>query len=102
MNMRRIVTDFGMSNFRSRVRHSMQRVKSSASWPEELIIVSSALFVGLGTGLGAVIFIWLFRQIYLAAQASWPFQHRRARRDWFHSGHIPGHGPLRSARWLHD
>ena len=27
--------------------------------PEELIIVTTALFVGLGTGLGAVVFIWM-------------------------------------------
>lgn len=31
--------------------------------PEELIIVTTALFVGLGTGLGAVAFIWLLARI---------------------------------------
>ncbi len=33
--------------------------------PEEFIIVGSALLIGLGTGLGAVIFIWLLGQINL-------------------------------------
>ncbi|MCB0125183.1 MAG: chloride channel protein, partial [Caldilineaceae bacterium] len=31
--------------------------------PEEIVIVGSALVIGLGTGLGAVIFIWLLGQI---------------------------------------
>ncbi|MEZ4677605.1 MAG: chloride channel protein [Caldilineaceae bacterium] len=31
--------------------------------PEEFIIVGSALLIGLGTGLGAVIFIWMLGQI---------------------------------------
>ncbi|MEZ4657539.1 MAG: chloride channel protein [Caldilineaceae bacterium] len=31
--------------------------------PEELIIVTTALFVGLGTGLGAVAFIWMLARI---------------------------------------
>ncbi len=33
--------------------------------PEEVIIISSALVIGLGTGLGAVTFIWMLEQINL-------------------------------------
>ena len=31
--------------------------------PEEIVVVTTALVVGIGTGLGAVIFIWLLQQI---------------------------------------
>ena len=36
--------------------------------PEEIVLILSALLIGAGTGLGAVIFIWLLRQINLLAR----------------------------------
>lgn len=36
--------------------------------PDSLVLVTSALFVGAGTGLGAVVFIWLLGQISALAQ----------------------------------
>ena len=36
--------------------------------PEEVVLILSALFVGAGTGLGAVVFVWLLKQINQLAQ----------------------------------
>ncbi len=41
----------------------MRRYFDQLQPPDSLVLVTVALFVGAGTGLGAVIFIWLLRQI---------------------------------------
>lgn len=46
-----------------RIRTALVGLMERLSIPEEIIVVGSALLVGLGTGIGAVIFIWLLGQI---------------------------------------
>ena len=46
-----------------RLRQSLLDIRYGTAWPEEIIIVSSALVVGLGTGLGAAFFIRLLAEI---------------------------------------
>ncbi|RME09880.1 MAG: chloride channel protein, partial [Ardenticatenia bacterium] len=43
----------------------IERLAAIARWhpPEEVILLSTAVFVGIGTGYGAVVFIWLIQQI---------------------------------------
>jgi CIC family chloride channel protein len=46
-----------------RLRTAAARTLDRSNVPEELIIVSMAVIVGIGTGLGAVAFIWLLARI---------------------------------------
>ncbi|GAP64718.1 chloride channel protein, CIC family [Ardenticatena maritima] len=43
----------------------VERLAAIARWhpPEEVVLLSTAVFVGVGTGYGAVVFIWLIQQI---------------------------------------
>lgn len=43
----------------------MERFAAIARWhpPEEVVLLSTAVLVGIGTGYGAVVFIWLIQQI---------------------------------------
>ncbi len=52
-----------LSHLVNRLRDHLTRMAERRTIPEEVIIVTTALIVGIGTGLGAVIFIWLLRQI---------------------------------------
>src|SRR5690606_34800144 len=47
----------------SQIRAALAALAGRFTIPEEIVIVATALVVGVGTGLGAVIFIWLLQQI---------------------------------------
>lgn len=48
-----------------RVGHKLRQYIDQVQPPDALVMVLIALFVGAGTGLGAVVFVWLLRQIKL-------------------------------------
>ncbi|MCB0050222.1 MAG: hypothetical protein KDE24_11850, partial [Caldilinea sp.] len=47
----------------SQIRAALAGFAERVAIPEEIVIVTTALLVGIGTGLGAVLFIWLLQQI---------------------------------------
>ncbi|HMN29709.1 MAG TPA: hypothetical protein PKE45_16280, partial [Caldilineaceae bacterium] len=51
------------NNTRHRLRLYLGNIIERFTIPEEIVIVVTALIVGAGTGLGAMIFIWLLQQI---------------------------------------
>lgn len=55
-----------MIHLRARLSGFLDRYR----FPEEFIIVSTAILVGLGTGFGAVLFVWLLTWIRQITQAS--------------------------------
>jgi CIC family chloride channel protein len=46
-----------------RIGHKVRQIIDHVQPPDSLTMVVVALFVGVGTGLGAVVFVWLLRQI---------------------------------------
>ena len=48
-----------------RTGHKLRQIIDHVQPPDSLIMVLVALIVGVGTGLGAVVFVWLLRQINL-------------------------------------
>ncbi|MFZ1770012.1 MAG: chloride channel protein [Caldilinea sp.] len=51
------------NNTRNQLRLYLANIIERFTVPEEIVIVVTALIVGVGTGLGAMIFIWLLQQI---------------------------------------
>ncbi len=47
----------------NQIRAALANLAGRFAIPEEIVIVTTALLVGIGTGLGAVLFIWLLQQI---------------------------------------